>query len=480
MEAWSKKILFLIFVCAFGTVNYGRTLKVPDEFPSIQTAIDSSQNGDTVLVAPGTYFENINFSGKNIIVASNFILTHDFSDIQNTIIDGSQPVQPDTSSCVLIVSGEDSTAVLQGFTLTGGKGTKWTDEHGNGNYREGGGILITLSSPTIKNNLITNNEAINKSGVLSAGGGGIRIGDGNPVIENNVIIENKGNYGAGIVLNFATGTVRNNIIAYNTGGQDFGGGGIWTYSAGSTTIDNNTIVFNSVSGTGNPAGRGGGILVWSTTINAKNNIVWGNTQTTGSQITLLSSSGSSVTYSDVQGGMSGTGNLDVDPLFDQNYFQLSTASPCIDSGDTSIVYNDPEDSTNPGYAEFPSLGSVRNDMGAYGGPFRNLFPDFTTAIFENHEKIIPDKYILYQNFPNPFNPSTVIKYVIPEENFVTLKVFDSLGREIAVLINKKQSKGEHQVSFDVNTLNKKISSGVYFYRLKSGEFTKTKKFLLLK
>ena len=131
-----------------------RVLNVPAEFNTIQAAINVSQTGDTVLAAEGIYFENINFSGKNITVASRYILDNDPLHILNTIINGSSPVHPDTASCVRIVSGEDSTAVLEGFTLTGGTGTKWVDEHGAGVYREGGGILITFSSPTIKNNLI--------------------------------------------------------------------------------------------------------------------------------------------------------------------------------------------------------------------------------------------------------------------------------------------------------------------------------------
>ncbi|MCW8816854.1 MAG: hypothetical protein OQK52_03135, partial [Ignavibacteriaceae bacterium] len=136
------------------------TIRVPEDYTTIQQAIDASVNGDTVIVAPNTYFENINFRGKNILLTSYYIFNEDVNYISNTIINGSQPAHPDTASCVLMVSGEDSTAILQGFTLTGGTGTKWIDEHGAGTYVEGGGILITLSSPTIKNNLIIDNEAI--------------------------------------------------------------------------------------------------------------------------------------------------------------------------------------------------------------------------------------------------------------------------------------------------------------------------------
>jgi len=110
--------------------------------------------------------------------------------------------------------------------------------------------------------LIVNNEAINNTGVVSAGGGGIRCGDGNPLIENNMIKGNKGCYGAGIVMNFCTGVIRRNIIVESSSGQDYGVSGIWTYAAGITIVENNTLVGNvSTDSRQAQAGKGGGILV---------------------------------------------------------------------------------------------------------------------------------------------------------------------------------------------------------------------------
>lgn len=88
----------------------------------------------------------------------------------------------------------------------------------------------------------------------------------------------------------------------------------------------------------------------------------------------------------------------------------------------------------------------------------------------------PGKYSLDQNYPNPFNPATVISYNLPEASKVTLKVYDILGREAAVLVNGIQNAGRHNITFNANGL----ASGVYIYRIEAGSFTQTKKMILLK
>ncbi|TRZ64446.1 T9SS C-terminal target domain-containing protein, partial [bacterium] len=89
---------------------------------------------------------------------------------------------------------------------------------------------------------------------------------------------------------------------------------------------------------------------------------------------------------------------------------------------------------------------------------------------------IPNKYSLAQNYPNPFNPVTKINYALPKQGFVTLKVFDILGREVKTLVNEMKSAGSYSVEFNGNEL----ASGVYFYRLESNKFTDVKRMLLIK
>ena len=120
-------------------------------FTTIQEGIIAATDSDTILVYPETYYENIDFSGKNITVASLYLTTGNEEYMYNTIIDGSQ-----NGSCVRIMSEEDSTTVLCGFTLTNGNGTLHVNDY------LGGGIYIVESQPIITNCLITNNVA--KSG----------------------------------------------------------------------------------------------------------------------------------------------------------------------------------------------------------------------------------------------------------------------------------------------------------------------------
>lgn len=95
--------------------------------------------------------------------------------------------------------------------------------------------------------------------------------------------------------------------------------------------------------------------------------------------------------------------------------------------------------------------------------------------------IVPEKFELYQNYPNPFNPNTIIKFKIKKNGFVTLKVFDTLGKEIATLINETLESGTYEVQFSIDRFtNKTIPSGVYFYILTAGDFSETKKMVILK
>jgi len=300
-----------------------RILRVPADFPRVQSAIDSAKDGDTVLVAPGRYYENLVFKGRNIVLASEFARNRDRSLIERTILDGSRPAHPDSGAVVTIWRFEDSTAVVEGFTIRGGTGTVWFDNKDKINFREGGGIIVDLSGPTIRNNIIEDNVAVDKGTGLSAGGGGIRVGFAEPIIEKNIIRRNKGRYGGGVVLFHSAATLRDNVIAGNEGGEDFGGAGIWVVGHFSQHL-NNTIEHNTIAGNIGHAdstvppgrrrisGQGAGLQFGFSRAVFRNNIIWGNTP---DQVQTWGGAPPVITASIVQGGFPGTGNLDLDPQF---------------------------------------------------------------------------------------------------------------------------------------------------------------------
>jgi hypothetical protein len=464
MKTNTIKLILTGFILAGAfQASIAKIIRVPADQPTIREGIQASANGDTVAVSPGEYFENLNFRGKNIVLTSLWYLRQDTTYIRTTIINGSQPVQPDSASCVIFSHGEDATAVLQGFTLTGGKGTKWRDIHNGYSYREGGGILIELSSPVIRFNIIAYNKAITTTGVESAGGGGIRIGDGNPQILNNIIAYNQGKYGAGIVLNYTGVTIRNNVIAYNSGStQYYGGSGIWSYNVHGTderVIENNTIVANESTSTT------GGVLAYSCKLILRNNIIWGNKPAT--RQTYSAEGGSiQVTYCNIQSSVTGKGNISTDPLMGADTFQLDPSSPCIDKGDSTAVYNDPEEPGHPGMARIPALGTVRNDMGAYGGPGASVTGYLRTGIPSGIPAVrVPDAPELMQNYPNPASVYTTIAYSLPRAETVVLKVMDLAGR---ILTNHRfglSAPGYHQVQLDVSGLQQ----GKYLYCLEADD-----------
>ena len=347
-------------------------------------------------------------------------------------------------------------------------------------WRGGGGVLTFMSSPTIKNNLIINNAVINTNGVNGAQGGGILCYGGNPKIMNNVITLNYARYGAGIVIDYSGGIIKNNIISKNAGGQDYGGGGFWSIGNGTSPIilENNHIVENAVTGSGSYGGKGGAMFVWMGNVTARNNIIWGNTQSQGGPVAEIDGGNAEITYSNIEGGFTGIGNINLNPAFLDSNLYLSELSACVDAGNPSADFNDLEDPNNLGFALFPSLGELRNDMGAYGGPDADLLLDFEniSGIDDRGNSLLPSSIKIYQNYPNPFNPVTKIKYEIPQSANASLKVYDVLGNEIVTLVNEEKPAGSYQIEFD----GVGLPSGIYFYRLKSNSYINTKKMVLLK
>jgi hypothetical protein len=242
-----KTALIIAAVFVFVSLSLADIIHVPADTSTIQGGIYLASEGDTVLVAEDTYFENINFRGKAITVASQFIMDGDTSHISNTIIDGSQPSHPDSGSVVFFISGEDSSSILEGFTIKGGTGTEFWTTVGLGGqdvrWEFGGGILVDSSGGTIKNNIITDNIIDQKDDEYGYGSGA--------GIYSWVVLENQ------------TLIIENNRILHNTLDAKLnspgGGIGLWADDFGEVIIRKNVIMNNEVFVSGNWKAQGGGI-----------------------------------------------------------------------------------------------------------------------------------------------------------------------------------------------------------------------------
>ena len=205
----------------------------------------------------------------------------------------------------------------------------------------------------------------------------------------------------------------------------------------------------------------------------KNNILWGNTASQGKQI--FSSGGSiTVTYNDIQGGYAGNGNINQDPGFDAFNYYLSGTSSCIDKGDSTAVYNDLPDAINPLNAQFPSKGGLRNDLGAYGGPYCSLLSSLNTIWTEGPATNQgPPAEILIM--PNPVKDEADIVVHAGNENSLHIELFDINGHTVKDLSVNTSAQDQYRIRFSRGNL----SSGIYWLVLTSGKQVLARKSLTL-
>jgi len=280
-------------------VIWANTINIPTDYTTIQEGIDASVDGDTVLVQPGTYVENINYN-KNIVVGSLMLTTGDTSYISQTIIDGNQ------NGNVISISGYDSgNAVLLGFTVTNG----YAMEEGAGiwcrnsiieyciiknNVSETIGGGMSIGGTLVKNCIIKNN-------ICSGSGGGIEI-QGNATIENCLIINNESYWGAGINFNYNSNSTINNCTIINNVSE--GGGGGINFHESSPTVSNSILNNNSPD-----------------------------------ELYILENGNPTITYSNIQGGWEGDGNIDANSLFcniSSGNYSLAENSPCVGTGENGV------------------------------------------------------------------------------------------------------------------------------------------------
>ena len=250
------------------------TLNVPGSYSTIQAAINAAADGDTIIVGPGTYYENINFLGKAITVRGTD--PTDPAVVDATIIDGQQ-----NGPVVAFTQEERPETVLAGLTLT------------NGKTYYGAGVYCYGSSPTISQNVIAGNTAYREYNDIGGRGGGIYCRFGAPLIERNTIRDNAANglqssgWGGGICCWGSSATIRSNQIIGNLATRDWGtageGGGICAHEC-SPLIESNSITANQAKG------AGGGIMCRKAPALIEGNTISNNKSGSGGGINCLYSS----------------------------------------------------------------------------------------------------------------------------------------------------------------------------------------------
>jgi len=229
-----KHIVLLISFLLLSVISlFPQIINVPADQPTIQEGINAASNGDTVLVAEGIYYENIDFKSKAITVASRFLIDGDTSHISKTIIDGSQYTNVWKASVVIIMNVPGSSLVLSGFNITGGAGYYYSGT--SGTY--GGGIFLMNCGGTIKNNIIEKNriEAGNAAfpAIAAIPGESDTLFISNNIIRDNEVVSGymvggavtiNANFYAHMVVYFHDNVISNNIATSTILYKAIGGG----------------------------------------------------------------------------------------------------------------------------------------------------------------------------------------------------------------------------------------------------------------
>jgi hypothetical protein len=367
MEAFMRLryLVLLVFLPLFLIASlHAHIIHVPGDSTTIQGGINGASTGDTVMVAPGTYYEyDIDFLGKAITVMGTD--PGDSAVVAATVVDANA-----LGRVFKINSGEISSSILTGLTITGGSNAPF-----------GGGVFCGNSSPTIAKNIIRGNESLEGGGIdcffseaiitdnlilenNASFGGGINCAGASPVITNNRIEGNSGE-GAGIYCDNSDAIITGNTIIGNT--SDNVAGIYCDYSDAyivNTVIADNFLSFSDarVFHTTITGNSDGGLWCENSSPIITNTIVWGNI---GWDFEVQAGD-PDVSYSNIGlGGYPGVGVIDADPHFvdpGNDDYHLSEISPCIDSGTDAGYYDDFEGDVRPvgngfdmGYDETPHL-----------------------------------------------------------------------------------------------------------------------------
>jgi hypothetical protein len=430
---WIHVSLILAAIMPVSSANAVTLIAYPDgsgEYSSIQMTVNAANDGDTVLLADGTFRgrgnHDIHFLGKEIVLGSLS------GNVPDCIIDIEGEENSIAERGFIFDNNENANSILQNITIIHGSADAPCPEC------EGGGVYIYYSSPIIRNVIFRDNYA--------ATGAAISCTGASPLIEDCLIIGNRAFEGAVAGLDSSEITLRNCLISDNV--MDLRGGGVTVQNYCTVNIANCTI-------TNNYAILGAGLSAWNARYIINNSIISFNGG--GASISDNEDSDFQFTYSDIFGNTEGdwidsisgqlgvNGNINQNPLYVDTVtscYYLQTGSPCINTADPSSPL-DPDGS--------------RADMGAFCYDETGIKADNTP---------LPNQTRLIQNYPNPFNPSTTIEFYLESPAHVNLTVFDILGRQVVTLLDENKSAGTYRAEFDASGL----AGGLYFYRLSCGNY----------
>lgn len=470
-------------------------ISIPTDYPTIQQGVDAASPGDTVLVQPGIYMENVCLSWKSLTLASLYVLTQDTSYISQTIIDGNQ------GESVLWIWGNNMPRYLNiiGFTIRNGKGSGIqydgdtpsaenliNFQHLIVTYNQGGINIFSPSRDSLSSILIR--DVVLDSNAWS---GGLSCENLDPILKNVICLRNsKVGNGGGCAFLHAQPVLENVIIMGNfSNGISGGSDGSGAYFMDSNPVLRNVLVCNNEGGTGGvcfissdaqlanvtiTAHEYGGIFSLNSQIELKNSIFWNNNTypPIGYQIHLEQSSSCTVAYSDIQDGENGIvlggnssitwldGNIQNDPLFltsSDPPFQLSDFSPCVDAGTPDTLgLNLPDGDLigNMRIWDGDGDGIAIVDMGAY--EFNSVPVGMTLPQDKN---LMSEVHI----FPNPVNEVGNIEFNLQQPALVHFEIFNNLGKIIFTFSERMMQTGDNIITWRACDL----SPGLYVCRLQT-------------
>jgi hypothetical protein len=500
-----------VFILLVNNQSANATEIIVSNSTELQNAINNVQGGDTITLLSNTYNDLTIYEKNNnsfVVIRASIGATSIFSSINinncsyweltgveikpryTSGADGTEAVNLDGSYLTIKNCNINYSDNISGWT-----DSDWLARAGNGIIMDGENINVLHNTITVVDHgiaCVASNSIISGNLIANFRGDGIR-GLGDDVVYEYNIIKNSfdvddnhddgfqswsigpGGVGTGVVKNVILRG--NTIINYEDPNQPYRGNlqgvglfdgmfenwlvennlvitdhwhGISFYGAIDCKIINNTVVDNDNEPEPDP---------WIMVTNHKNG-------TPSSGVTVRNNISNDFSF---EGGVAEDHNLEitmnqastyfVNPSGGTGNYHLISTSPSIDAGSNLLAPAiDKDGIARPQGTEF--------DIGCY---------EFTNASGVNEENN-PESFQLFQNFPNPFNPNTVISWQSTVGSHQTLKIYNVLGNEVAVLVDEYKSSGKYEIEFDGTGL----SSGIYFVRLQTGTFIKTIKMMLMK